>query len=248
MNTSGDAVDQIVRISLQGVEVAARISGAGAKHVAILLYTILKEQKQCKGKARLETMLSMKKELKIFTIQKKDLQKFTEEAKKYGVLYCVLKDRKNKDPNAQVDVIVKAEDAPRINRVIERFHLACVDTASIVTEVEKGLKNKEAPTKQEAEGLKEADVEGLLDDLMGKPMNKVEQENAPPVWKTEKAPSENTFGTPTRFVGDIKSPSKPSVKQELQNIKINREKKKTSMMIPDMGSMKVTPKNLKEAR
>ena len=45
MNTSGEAAEQIVRMSLEGFEVAARITGAGAKNIAILLYSILKEEK-----------------------------------------------------------------------------------------------------------------------------------------------------------------------------------------------------------
>ena len=37
MNTGGEAAEQIVRMSLEGFEVAARITGAGAKNIAILL-------------------------------------------------------------------------------------------------------------------------------------------------------------------------------------------------------------------
>ena len=50
MNTSGDAAEQIVRMSLEGFEVAAKITGAGAKNIAVLLYAILKEKKRPKGK------------------------------------------------------------------------------------------------------------------------------------------------------------------------------------------------------
>ena len=53
MNTSGEAAEQIVRMSLEGFEVAAKITGAGAKNIAVLLYSILKEEKKTKGKARL---------------------------------------------------------------------------------------------------------------------------------------------------------------------------------------------------
>lgn len=98
MNTGGEAAEQIVRMSLEGFEVAAKITGAGAKNIAILLYSILKEEKKTKGKARLTSMLRSGKELKVFTVKNGDLKKFTQEAKKYGVLYCVLTDRKNKDP------------------------------------------------------------------------------------------------------------------------------------------------------
>ena len=51
MNTGGEAAEQIVRMSLEGFEVAAKITGAGAKNIAILLYTILKEEKKTKGKS-----------------------------------------------------------------------------------------------------------------------------------------------------------------------------------------------------
>ena len=57
MNTGGEAAEQIVRMSLEGFEVAAKITGAGAKNIAILLYSILKEEKKTKGKARLTSML-----------------------------------------------------------------------------------------------------------------------------------------------------------------------------------------------
>ena len=38
MNTGADAADQIVRMTLNGVEVAAKITGTGAKELAVLLY------------------------------------------------------------------------------------------------------------------------------------------------------------------------------------------------------------------
>ena len=56
MSYSGDAAEQVVRMSLEGAEVAAKITGAGAKQVAVLLYAILREQKKTKGKTRLTNM------------------------------------------------------------------------------------------------------------------------------------------------------------------------------------------------
>ena len=195
MNTGGEAAEQIVRMSLEGFEVAAKITGAGAKNIAILLYSILKEEKKTKGKARLTNMLRSGKELKVFTVKRSDLQKFTQEAKKYGVLYCVLTDRKNKDPNAEVDVIARAEDASKISRIVERFHLASVDTASIVTEAEKS-KDGKAAAKDGKDSQPEPDIgvqekaekDKLLDALMGKPVQKEENAPNPSVAKTEKSP------------------------------------------------------------
>ena len=51
MNYGGDAAEQVVRMSLEGVEVAARITGNGAKNIALLLAAVLKEEQKTKGKA-----------------------------------------------------------------------------------------------------------------------------------------------------------------------------------------------------
>ena len=159
MESGGEAAEQVVRMSLDGIEFAARITGEGAKNIAVLLYSILKEENKTKGKARLTSMLRSGKELKVFTVRQKDLQKFTQEAKKYGVLYCVLADRKNKDPNAEVGIIARAEDAAKISRIVERFNLASVDTASIVSEAESG---RDAP--QSSRNQEKSETEKLLDD------------------------------------------------------------------------------------
>ena len=44
MNTSGEAADQVVRMSLEVGEAALKISGTGAKHLAVMLYAVLKEK------------------------------------------------------------------------------------------------------------------------------------------------------------------------------------------------------------
>ena len=131
MNSSGDAAEQVVRLSLEGLEVAARLSGSAAKNIAILLVSVLKEEQKTKGKARLTSMIKSGKELKVFSIPNRDLKKFTEQAKRYGVLYCVLRDKSTKADNAPVDIIVRAEDASKIQRIVERFELGKVDKVSI---------------------------------------------------------------------------------------------------------------------
>ena len=142
MNAGGDAAEQIVRLSLEGAEVAARLTGNAAKNIAVLLASVLKQQKKTKGKARLSSMIRSGKELKVFSIQNRDLRKFTEQARKYGVLYCVLRDKGTKDPAAQVDIITRAEDASKIQRIVDRFEFGKVEKASIVSEVEKSKEKK----------------------------------------------------------------------------------------------------------
>ena len=130
MDMAGNAADEIVKISLNATEVALRVAGEGAKELAVLLYTILSQQKKTKGKARLESMLRSGKELKVFAVKEADLKTFAMEAKRYGVLYCVLRNSKGA-PDSLCDIMVRAEDAAKINRIVERFQLATVDTASI---------------------------------------------------------------------------------------------------------------------
>lgn len=141
MNNGGDAAEQIVRLSLEGFEVAVRLTGSAAKNIAILLASVLKQEisqsNKTRGKARLTNMIKSGKELKVFSFQQKDLPKFTEQAKRYGVLYCVLRDKNTKSDTAMVDIIARAEDAAKIQRISDRFELGKVDKASIVSEAEK---------------------------------------------------------------------------------------------------------------
>jgi hypothetical protein len=218
-------------MSLEGFEVAAKITGAGAKNIAILLYSILKEERKTKGKARLTSMLRSGKELKVFTVKNGDLKKFTQEAKKYGVLYCVLTDRKNKDPNAEVDVIARAEDASKISRIVERFNLASVDTASIVTEAEKSKDAKDGQPEPDIGVQEKAEKDKLLDELMGKPVQKEENAPNPSVAKTEKShQSEPTSEQPKKSAeGATMTKEKPSVREELRKIKESRKEQEAEI-------------------
>ena len=44
MSYSGDAAEQVMRMSLETGEVAVRLAGSGAKQVAVMLYAILRDQ------------------------------------------------------------------------------------------------------------------------------------------------------------------------------------------------------------
>ena len=69
MNTSSDAAEQIVRISLQGFEVTAKVAGSGAKDIAALIVAVMKDKTKTKGKTNLTNMLKSGKELKVFSIR-----------------------------------------------------------------------------------------------------------------------------------------------------------------------------------
>lgn len=140
MNTSSEAAEQVIRLSLQGIEVAAKLSGSGAKNIAALLLAIAKDKQKVRGKTTLTNMLKSGRPLKVFSIKGEDLRKFSEEAKRYGVLYSAIVEKTNRD--GMIDIMTREEDSPKINRIIERFKLATVDLATIQSEVEKIKDNK----------------------------------------------------------------------------------------------------------
>lgn len=146
MNAGGETADQVVKMSLEGIEVAANIAlkagGNATRSLAAMLYAILTDQKKVKGKTRLNSLLKSGKELKVFAIRNQDLKLFCEEAKRYGVLYSVLKEKNNTD--GICDIMVRAEDATKISRIVDKFELATIDTKaireSIMAERENSLK------------------------------------------------------------------------------------------------------------
>lgn len=223
MNTAGDAAEQIVKMSLNGVEVAAKITGAGAKELAMMIYAILKDQKKTKGKTRLTNMLRSEKPLKVFAVKDSELQLFCKEAKKYGVLYCVLKDKDAGD--GLTDIMVRAEDASKINRIFERFKLATVDVGEVRSEIERqrqeqqqAPKDGEIPAPERTQTEERTDA--FLDQLMAKPPNAPEQQNENPtdgrVAKSRQSePTSATREGPTRGTHD----PRPSVREELKQIR-----------------------------
>lgn len=228
MTNSGDAAEQIVRMSLEGTEVALKLTGSAAKNLAAALYAVLKnrDKNKIKGRQRLTAMLKSGKELKVFTINESHLKQFSVEAKRYGVVYCALR---GKQPSADglVDVMVRAEDASKINRIVERFKLATVDTASIKHEIEKSKAEKESAPPPPEPSMSEADR--LLEELFGGPAKK--EENASPnpfTTGTEKSPqSAPTSKKPDRTAeGTSKEMERrPSVREELREIRQERQQK-----------------------
>lgn len=226
MISGGDAAEQVIRLSLDGMEVALRITGDGVRNIAVLLAMALKEEHKTKGKARLSSMIKSGKELNVFSVQNKDLKKFVKEAKRYGVLYCALKDKDDRSDNGTVDIIARAEDAAKIQRIMERYELASVDKAKVLQEVQKDIdarktKEKDIPLKSKE------DI--LLDDILKTSQDKGNQNRNPHIAKTEKSPlSERNLKKADRLEGTVKNSEKPSVKEQLKKYAEERNRTKES--------------------
>ena len=180
-----ESAEVLVRMTLEGMEVALKIAGSGAKNLAVMLYTMAKDKKTTKGKTNLNNLLKSGSELKVFSLKESDLKKFKEVAGKYGVLYSVLIDKKDKD--GMVDILTRKEDALRVNRIVDRFKLSTVNVAEIKSEIEKDQIDKAIKEALEKGIEIKSDEEKLVDDIIKKPIQaeKTETENVQ-VSKTEK--------------------------------------------------------------
>ncbi len=236
MNTTAEAADQIVRMSLNGAETALKISGTGAKEIAKLLYAMLKdmnnESKKTKGQIRLTNLLKSGKKLDIYQIPDGNLKKFCTEAKKYGILYTVLKDRNRKD--GQTEVMVKAEDKQKLDYIIDKLNMAPFDTEVIredtVQQMEKEVPERTAPEKDKEDAF--------LDELMAKPNpTKEEGQNKHPTEarnqnrSRQSVPSSGKRNASTRDATNgertvTDRERRPSVRKELEDIKREQDGRK----------------------
>ena len=209
---SGETADQTVRMTLQGIEIAANVAiklgESASKSLAATLYAIITDNKKIKGKTRLDNLLKSNKELKVFAIRHEDLKIFCEEANRYGVLYSVLKE-KNKTSGI-CEIMVRADDASKISRIIDKCELASIDTKAIkeAIKAQNELKN----------------VNTLSSEEYNKVMNEILGERPKHSARTQ----ENQFEQDSmkqNFTFD----KKPSVRKELNDIKKSMNDKSKSL-------------------
>ena len=229
MNNS-ESAETLVKMTIDGVKVAAQLSGTGMKNIAVILYSIINDQKKTRGKTTLKKMLKNHPNIKIFSLNNQDLKKFQEEAKRYGVLYSALIDRVN--PNGPKDIFIRAEDAPKVNRIIEKFNLGAVETGNIKSEISK---DKKAKVKDEIH----SDLDDLINEILEKPNQKEENtQSNPSMGQTkEKGLSENSSKKQKSKVEISKI--RPSVRKMIKEIKEElKEKQEVKEKSPKQREIK----------
>ena len=220
---SADTADQMMKMTLEGIEVAAEIGlkagGEAAKSLAVTLYAIITDNKKVRGKTNLDNLLKSGKELKVFAIHHKDLEKFCIEAKHYGVLYSVLKEKDKTD--GIVDIMVKAEDASKISRMVDKFDLATIDTKAIRESV---LSQKEVKPMSDEEHDKL--LNQLMDDKQNPTKARTSKDGTPfePSSKTSKTEKKKKTVERRKSIATM---DKPSVLKELKDIKEQQLKSAT---------------------
>ena len=124
--------DQIVRLVLSGSVFFLKVSGQASVELLKFISAAASEESKASGRVRLKSLLQSGSELKVFTLQGDErFNAFKDAANDYGVKYSVVK-RHGEDKEAGIyDIMVKAEDASKINRIIEKYSL--VEIAASVT-------------------------------------------------------------------------------------------------------------------
>ena len=169
------------------------------------------------------------------------MKQFALEAKRYGVVYCALRG-KNQFADGMVDVMVRAEDASKINRIVERFKLATVDAASIKSEIQQsreeraGSDKAASPAAPEQARPQKSEEDRLLDDMLGAPTGREEAAPVnPSAARTEKFPASVPISEkPSRTAEGAakKAGDRPSVREELREIQAQRRQEDADAAAP----------------
>lgn len=261
MNTSGDAAEQVVRLGLEGTEVVLKFTGSAAKNIAAFLYAVMKnrDKSKIKGRQRLTAMLKSGKELKVFTVGEEHLKQFAAEAKRYGVVYCALRGR-TKSEDGLVDIMVRAEDASKINRIVERFKLAAVDTASIKSDIKKSRTVQAANPETGSKEMRAKSEKAQQDQPNKNKMDRLPEEmrgakigedvyigKDPSAARAEKPHlSVPILGPHSKAAGGTDVTKRTSVRQELKAIQARHMKR--NERVPNGKTERVSEMNLKANR
>lgn len=200
MNSS-DSAEEVIRIYLDEVAFVLKVAGEGTKNLIVFLTSVAKQTEKTNGKTRLKNLLKTGKELSIFTFNAEDLKKFSQEAKKYGILYCVLANKENEKIDGLVDVMVRKEDEAKVERIAERFNFVKIPSASVENLVEPKELKKDTRT----------EVEKEVDDLLSMPKDleeiEISKDNTPSNSQSEKESQSESFS-------EITNETKPVVSFE----------------------------------
>ena len=143
---NGEAADEVVRMVLNGTEVAIRLTGSAAKNLAAILVAWSKNHKKVYGKTSMMKLLRSGEELQVLTLTKEQYKDFRDSAKKQ-VLFAPFVNTKADD--GKVDVVIASRSVPLVNHILER-----IGYNHVLPEAEEPSK-KDTPSKQNSSGSRE---------------------------------------------------------------------------------------------
>ena len=145
MSQAGESAEEIVKIVLDGTEVAVRIVGDSAfnitKGLVAKLLKDLNSAKDSPGRQKLKNVIKSGEPISFFAIDQNKLKHFAKTAKQFGIQYHVVKDKNDK--SGICTIIAKTQDTHNLNHIIDRYGLA----KDMSPEILNGLKATEAEDK-----------------------------------------------------------------------------------------------------
>ena len=236
MNLGSDPADQIVRYTLEGTEVALKLSGLAAKNFALFVYAVLKDQKKTRGKTRLVRMLKEQRPFKFFQIPQEALREFAKEARTHGLLYVPIR---NKRDDGQIELVVFADDAAKVQRVLDNLNLDFVKAQAGEATVEQATPQ---PIQTERVQTKAGPVEFQTADEFNVPEQGASPNFTPGRESPGEPPTEKSLSgtsSPGRKPSPSSGETRPSVRKELRDIRKElREKPAAKAPVPHRAKEK----------
>ncbi len=125
--------EQVFRVLLEGTQYFLKLTGIdrmAANAVPTVVHfigTVIHQEGKTSGKMMFRNLLRSGEEIKLFSVQGEDrFLAFVSEAKRYGVLYSVVKRTEEDASRSVYEFAIKASDAAKINRIIEKLELNSV--------------------------------------------------------------------------------------------------------------------------
>ena len=158
-------------------------------------YAVLKDQTKTHGKTRLVRMLKEQRPFKFFNVPTAHMKEFVKEARKHGLLYVPIR---NKRKASHIEIVVFADDASKIQRIYDNLGLDFVRAQAGEANIEKEpIMEKPTPA---ASSPSKAET--------------VHAEQSTTEFKADEKSTENSFGV-NFTLGREKTPEEPMMEKNL---------------------------------
>lgn len=257
MNYGGEAADQIVRYSIEGTEMVLKLSGKAAVNLAMFITALLKDQKKTRGKTRMVRMLREERPFKFFKVDTDRMKEFAKVAKSRGLLFVSIKDKTNP---AQQEIMVFADDAAKIQRVLDTMGLDYLEASAatgVSMSASKADREPAAPVKTETVETEQGEVAFEIGDSENEFTISTPDETGSENFinagergteerQTEKIPSEPSSRSNGSSPKQNDSDERPSVRKELKEIQQEQKQKAAAKKAqPEKAAPAAVPKKKK---
>ncbi len=153
-----EPAEQMVSIMFQGIELSLRLGSEGIKTLAEMIYASTQKEANLNMRSgrvkQIAQLLKENKPLRTSKLDIKDIPAFKRQAKKYGILYTIVRDIKSIDNTCTV--IMKEEEQHLFNELVNSLGLK-----GYAIENNNDIKKNENPSKRVSKGLEKNMTKGM---------------------------------------------------------------------------------------